>query len=50
MWDGHCGSEMELEAMAAWHFGRASADRQELIRRATEAGLESAIKAAKPRK
>ncbi len=46
MWDAHCGNEIEQEAMAAWRFGRASADRQDLIRRASNEGLRSAIKAS----
>lgn len=46
MWDGHCGSEVDVEPMAAWHFGRASAERQEMIRRATAEGAASSIKPA----
>ena len=38
----HCGSEIEQEAMAAWLFGRVQGDRQDLVRRANEAGRVAA--------
>lgn len=47
-WDGFFGMEVELEMMAAWHFGKAGAERQELVRRAAEHGCRNAIR--KPEK
>ncbi len=44
LYDAHFGSETEVEAMAAWHFGKASAERQSMIRNAISQGSENAIK------
>lgn len=49
MWSAHCGSSLEEEAMAAWHFGQASSRRQDSIRVALEEGSR-AIAVAKRRK
>jgi hypothetical protein len=43
----HIGDQMTAESMAAWMFGQASADRQDLVRKMVESGLEHAIKNAK---
>ena len=47
MWDSHCGAECEQESMAAWHFGRASEQRQQMIMRAAEIGGKNSIKQPK---
>lgn len=36
LWSAHCGSQSEVEGLAAWYFGQAQADRQDRIRRAME--------------
>lgn len=44
MWSAHAGSATEAEVMAAWHFGKTQAERQQVVREAIEAALENAIK------
>lgn len=41
---GHFGDSSTEEAMAAWNFGRAGADRQERIRNAISSGNENSLK------
>lgn len=47
MTDCHCGSYMEVEVMAAWHLGQASAQRQNIVRQALEEGSVESIKTVK---
>lgn len=46
----HMGDQMRGESMAAWMFGQASAERQNLVREMVEHGLDEAIKAAKKKR
>jgi len=46
----HFGSETEKESMAAWLLGKVQAERQDIIRRAMEQGMEQALKVHKSRK